>query len=71
MTCHTVAAEAGGMKPTTYEITGRGRLGATLVMAFDGLTAQAGHCESGGLSGNTARLGSARPCCAYAGRREG
>ena len=25
-------------------------------------------CESGGLSGNAARLGSARPCCAYARR---
>jgi hypothetical protein len=27
-----------------------------------------GDCESGGLSGNAARLGSARPCCAYARR---
>jgi hypothetical protein len=26
------------MKPTTYEITVRGRLGATLIAAFDGLT---------------------------------
>ena len=29
------------MKPTTYEITVRGRLGATLAAAFDGLTASA------------------------------
>jgi hypothetical protein len=29
------------MKRTTYEITVRGRLGATLVAAFDGLTASA------------------------------
>jgi hypothetical protein len=26
------------------------------------------NCESGGPSGNAARLGSARPCCAYARR---
>jgi hypothetical protein len=27
------------VKPTTYEITVRGRLGATLLAAFDGVTA--------------------------------
>ena len=33
-----------------------------------GALLRAGDCESGGLSGNAARLGSARPCCAYARR---
>jgi hypothetical protein len=34
------------MKPTTYEITVRGRLGATLVAAFDGLTASASRADT-------------------------
>jgi hypothetical protein len=34
------------MKPTTYEITVRGRLGATLVSAFDGLTASASRADT-------------------------
>ena len=34
------------MKPTTYEITVRGRLGAALHAAFDGLTASASEADT-------------------------
>jgi hypothetical protein len=46
MTRHTAAAEAGGMKTTTYEITVRGRLGATLAAAFHGLTPTASNADT-------------------------
>ena len=38
MTRHTHLPDAVGMKPTNYAITVRGRLGPTLIEAFEDLT---------------------------------